>query len=211
MVRDIKLNKGLYAITPQQNDTDVLLQQVEQALLGGIALLQYRDKSSSPDIKRSRANALRKLCTKYQAPLIINDDAELALTCHADGVHLGQSDGSIQQARQLLGAQAIIGVTCHHHLKFAAQAEKEGADYVAFGRFFASNTKPGEALATTDLLLGAKRQTTLPIVAIGGITLSNAPPLINAGADYLAVIENIFVQKSIRSYCQQFSSLFQQT
>ena len=202
------LNKGLYAITPEISVADVLLNKVEQALQGGIVLLQYRDKISSAAERLNRAKALHGLCLKHQVPLIINDDAELALECGAEGVHLGQSDGSIKRARELLGEKAIIGVTCHHQVELAITAERQGADYVAFGRFFNSRTKPGSPLSDINTLLKARKKISIPITAIGGITIENAPPIIAAGARHIAVIDGVFSQADIKNTCQVFSSLF---
>lgn len=200
--------KGLYAITPNISETDLLLGKVEQALQGGIALLQYRDKISNPEELLLRAHAIHQLCLKFKVPLIINDDPALALACQAEGVHLGQSDTSIQQARQLLGKNALIGVTCHHTLSLAINAEQQGADYVAFGRFFNSTTKPGTPLATVKTLSDAKVALSIPVVAIGGIHHNNAKPLINNGADFLAVVEQIFSADNINENCQRFIALF---
>ena len=202
------LKKGLYAITPDTAETEVLLNKVESALQGNIALLQYRDKISSAHEKLLRANAIHQLCLKYNVPLIINDDPALALSCKAEGVHLGQSDSSIQQARQLLGKNAFIGVTCHHSLSLATNAEQQGADYVAFGRFFNSTTKPGAPLATIKTLSDAKAALSIPVVAIGGIHHNNAKPLISNGADYLAVVEQIFSADNISENCRRFAALF---
>jgi len=201
-------NRGLYAITPNIADTAVLLHKVEQALKGGIVLLQYRDKISNENELLSRAIAIHELCLQYKIPLIINDSPELALASHAEGVHLGQGDGSIKDARELLGDSAIIGLTCHHHSNLALDAEEQKADYLALGRFFPSSSKPGEALATTEILANIRRKTHIPIVAIGGITRNNAKPIINAGADYIAVIDDIFSQENITETCQEYLTLF---
>ncbi|HIG79982.1 MAG TPA: thiamine phosphate synthase [Cycloclasticus sp.] len=204
----IKCRKGLYAITPNQPNTALLLEQIEHALQGKLALLQYRDKTSTATEKLHRAKTIHALCLKYDTPLIINDDPALALACQAEGVHLGQSDGSIQQARKLLGEKAIIGATCHHQLELAIKAETNGADYVAFGRFFHSSTKPGVPLANTQLIKDALNTLAIPIVAIGGITLENAAPLVQAGITNLAVVDNIFSQSNIRQACLKFDHLF---
>jgi len=201
-------NNGLYAITPNIADTTVLLHKVEQALKGGIALLQYRDKISNENELLSRAIAIHELCLEYKIPLIINDSPKLALACHAEGVHLGQGDGSIKEARALLGDSAIIGLTCHHHSSLALEAEKQKADYLALGRFFPSSSKPGEALATIEMLANIRCEIHIPIVAIGGITQNNAKPIINAGADYVAVIDDIFSQGNITKTCQEYLTLF---
>lgn len=200
--------KGLYAITPDISDTLLLLAKVEKALIGGIALIQYRDKISNVSEKSFRAKAIHTLCLQHSVPLIINDDPELALACEAEGVHLGQADGSVQHARALLGNSAIIGITCHHDISLAITAEQQGADYVAFGRFFNSSTKPGSPLATTDTLINAKKNIRIPIVAIGGITVDNLKPIISAGASFTAVVDGLFSSKDISSMCKGFHNLF---
>ena len=200
--------KGLYAITPNEVNTQHLLAKVESALQAGIALLQYRDKISSKEKKLSRAIALHKLCLKYATPLIINDNPELAYECHAEGIHLGQGDSNISDAREILGDKAIIGITCHHHLELALKAQEQGSNYVAFGRFFNSSTKPGTPLADTHLLRQAKAQLNIPITAIGGLTLENSKEIIKAGADNIAVVEGVFSEDSIKSACVSFTKLF---
>jgi len=202
------LQKGLYAITPNISDSDLLLKKVELALRGGAVLLQYRDKTSSPKQRLRRAKDIHQLCLRYKVPLIINDDPQLALACNAEGVHLGQDDGSIQQARKLLGANAIIGATCHHSVPLALIAEEEGADYVAFGRFFQSSTKPGAALASLQTLAEAKKNLSIALVAIGGINHGNAKPLLINGADNLAVVDNVFAAADITESCKRFAALF---
>ena len=199
---------GLYAITPSTLDHDILLKQVEQALKSGIALLQYRDKTSLPSKKLVTAKVLQQLCQQYDTPLIINDDFQLALNSQASGVHLGQGDGSVKQARKVLGKDAIIGVTCHHDLSLALTAQQEGADYVAFGRFFHSQTKPGKPLASTTLLTQAKALLNIPIVCIGGINQQNSPPLVSAGANYLAVVDSLFSASDINKTSRGFAGLF---
>jgi len=199
---------GLYAITPSLLNHDELLKQVEQALKSGIALLQYRDKTSLPSKKLITAKALQRLCQQYDTPLIINDDTQLALNSQAKGVHLGQGDGSVKNARKVLGEDAIIGVTCHHDLSLALAAQQEGADYVAFGRFFHSQTKPGKPLASTALLTQAKALLNIPIVCIGGIKQQNSAPLVSAGANYLAVIDSLFSAPDISKTSRDFSNLF---
>ena len=183
--------RGLYAITDSQLLAGKLLDYVEAALEGGLTLLQYRDKSSDEARRLREAEALRDLCARYNTRLIINDDAELAARLGV-GVHLGQTDGPLTPARALLGPKAIIGSTCHSQINLAEQAAKEGASYVAFGRFFNSSTKPGAPTATLDVLDQARSQLKLPICVIGGITLENAAPLVAHGADLLAVVHGLF-------------------
>lgn len=204
--------RGLYAIT----DSALLaggrlLPYVEAALAGGARLLQYRDKSSDEARRLREAEALRRLCESQGATLIINDDAELSARLGV-GLHLGQEDGSLAAARALLGRQAIIGGTCHAQLALAEQAAGEGASYVAFGRFFNSQTKPGAPAATLDLLDTARARVALPIVAIGGIDLHNAAPLIERGASMVAVIHALFAADSpaeVERRARAFSALFE--
>ena len=187
--------RGLYAITDSQLLAGKWMPYIEAALDGGLALLQYRDKSSDEARRLREAEALRDLCARYNAHLIINDDAELAARLGV-GVHLGQTDGPLTPARALLGRQAIIGSTCHSQIELGEQAAKEGASYVAFGRFFNSSTKPGAPTATLDVLDEARARIKLPICVIGGITLDNAAPLVDHGADLLAVVHGLFGAES---------------
>jgi len=203
--------RGLYAITDSQLlSGGRLLPFVEAALQGGARLLQYRDKSADEARRLREAEALRSLCQRYDAQLIINDDAELAARLGV-GLHLGQQDGSLSAARALLGRHALIGATCHAQLELAEAAAREGASYVAFGRFFQSHTKPGAPAATVELLQEAKARLPLPLVAIGGVTLENAPELIARGADLLAVIHALFSADNpaeVRRRAEAFSALF---
>ncbi|MFG0408296.1 thiamine phosphate synthase [Pseudomonas sp. NY5710] len=202
--------RGLYAITDSQLLAGRFLSYVEAALEGGVCLLQYRDKSDDAARRLREAEALMKLCERYGTQLLINDDAELAARLGV-GVHLGQTDGPLTPARALLGRQAIIGSTCHASLALAAQAAKEGASYVAFGRFFNSVTKPGAPAASTELLEQARAQVKLPIAVIGGITLDNAAPLVAHGADLLAVIHGLFGADSAQEVTRRaraFNALF---
>ena len=203
--------RGLYAITDSQLLAGGrLLPYVEAALNGGARLLQYRDKSNDDARRLREAEALNELCTRYGAALIINDDAELAARLGV-GLHLGQNDGSLAAARALLGREAIIGGTCHASLELATDAVREGASYIAFGRFFNSLTKPGAPAATLDLLEAARLRFHQPIVAIGGVTLDNAPELIARGASMVAVIHALFGATSpaeVEQRARAFSALF---
>ncbi|BBH48224.1 thiamine phosphate synthase [Pseudomonas sp. KU43P] len=202
--------RGLYAITDSQLLAGRFLSHVEAALEGGVCLLQYRDKSDDAARRLREAETLMKLCERYGTKLIINDDAELAARLGV-GVHLGQTDGPLTPARALLGSQAIIGSTCHAQLERAQQAAREGASYVAFGRFFNSVTKPGAPAANVELLEQARAQVKLPIAVIGGITLDNAAPLVAHGADLLAVIHGLFGADSAQEVTRRaraFNALF---
>jgi thiamine-phosphate pyrophosphorylase len=183
--------RGLYAITDSQLLAGKFLSYVEAALDGGVTLLQYRDKGSDESRRLREATALLKLCERYKTRLIINDDADLAARLDV-GVHMGQTDGSLTDARGLLGHKAIVGATCHGSLEMAEKAKADGATYIAFGRFFNSITKPGAPAIELDVLRQARARFNLPIAVIGGITLENAPPLIEHGADLLAVVHGLF-------------------
>ena len=200
---------GLYAITDERlmNEQDFLL-KAEQALLGGARLLQYRDKSGNHTKRLEQASALKQCCEKHHALLIINDDIELAKASQADGVHLGEEDDSIAEARQILGSDTIIGVSCYNQLELALQAEKAGADYVAFGAFFTSPTKPHARIAELALLKKAKQQLQAPICTIGGITTENAHTLVEHGADMTAVISDLFASDDIQASASHIAALF---
>ncbi len=197
---------NLYAITPLQENTAILIDQIHAAIQGGVRLVQYRDKNLKPELRIEQALALRQLCSDHQALLLINDDVELAKRCEADGVHLGQSDMPIVQARAILGEQAIIGITCHNSLTLAQDAAKQGADYLSFGCFFPSNTKPLAKPADLITLQHAKGQFKLPIVAIGGINKGNAHLLLRSGADLLAICAGIFDKTDIGQEISQIMS-----
>ena len=199
--------KGLYAITPEEQDTVKLLRQVRLALLGGARVLQYRNKSSSSALKLEQAMALHELTREFSVPLIVNDDAALAMQVDAEGVHLGFDDGGVAAARAMLGEKKIIGVSCYNQLPLAHEAKIQGADYVAFGAFFASTIKPSAPVATIELLRQARREIRLPIVAIGGITAENGASLLNAGADALAVISALFAAEDVLLAASQFANL----
>lgn len=197
--------RGLYAISngPRSDLVDACV----AALDGGAALLQYRDKSNDAARRLREARALQALCSGRRVPLIVNDDIELAGAVGAAGVHLGEDDGALAHARARLGAHAIIGVSCYDSLERARQMAAAGADYLAFGAFFPSPTKPLARHATPDLLREA-RTFGLPLVAIGGITAGNARELIDAGADCVAVISGVFGAADVRAEARRFASLF---
>ena len=197
--------RGLYVITDGPRPD--LLAVTRQALEGGAQLLQYRDKTRDPVRQHEEALALKALCAEFGIPMIVNDDVALAHAVGADGVHLGEDDGDIAAARAILGTQAIIGVSCYDSLDRARAMKAAGVDYVAFGAFFPSPTKP-EARPAPPELLRQSAALGLPRVAIGGITPDNGGDLIDAGADYLAVISAVFGADDVRASARRFADLF---
>lgn len=197
--------RGLYAISDGPRGD--LLEACAAAFEGGARILQYRDKTCDALRRFDEARALQALCARFDVPLIVNDDVELAAAVGAAGVHLGEDDGDLASARARLGARAIIGVSCYDSLERARHFAAAGADYLAFGAFFPSPTKPHARRATLDLLRDA-RSFGKPLVAIGGITIDNAPSLIEAGADGVAVISALFNAQDVRAAAQAFASLF---
>jgi thiamine-phosphate pyrophosphorylase len=184
--------RGLYALTPELDDTTVLLAKVAAALEGGAAAIQYRNKDATASLRQTQALALARLHAARGALYLVNDDPALAASVGADGVHLGEDDASIMSARELLGPDRIIGVSCYNDFERARAAVEAGADYVAFGSFFPSSTKPAARRADLGLLQRA-RSLGVPVVAIGGIDADNARMLIDAGADAVAIISAVFM------------------
>jgi thiamine-phosphate pyrophosphorylase len=200
---------GLYAITQMDGKSAAqVVKDVELVIVGGARVIQYRDKNPHRD--SVLAGQLLALCHHYAISLIINDNIDLAAEIGADGVHLGKHDADMATAKQRLGEQAIIGVSCYNDVNLAIAAEKQGASYVAFGRFFPSQSKPLASPAQLETLHQAKTLIHLPIVAIGGILPSNGKCLIEAGADLLAVIGGVFtdnVKDSASAYQTLFSTI----
>lgn len=201
---------GLYAIADTSViPADDLVPHAEAALQGGAQVLQYRDKSGTPRQRQDQASELLTLCRKHQVPLLINDDYKLCAAIGADGVHLGRDDAALGFVRRELGPRAIIGASCYNALALAETAAERGADYVAFGAFFSSTIKPLAVRAYPHLLAEAKRRTGLPVCAIGGIDLSNAESLIEAGADMLAVISGLFRSPDVHGAASSLRQLFE--
>ena len=199
---------GLYAITPDMDDSEQLSLKVEAALRGGVRLLQYRHKTAHHALKLEQASVLLSLCHHYDAKLIINDDVSICLAINADGVHLGASDSKIDTARKILGSDKIIGASCYNQLDLARSAQNAGASYVAFGTCFFSRNKPNAPQVSLSLFAQAKKELTLPVVAIGGITLINASSIIEAGADAIAVINHLFSASNITTRAKHYTELF---
>ncbi len=201
--------KGLYVLTDENLISESSLNHyVEQAILGGASVVQYRNKNATYQSRVTQAESLLQICNLHSVPLIINDDIGLCADIGADGVHLGQSDGDITDAREHLGSDAIIGITCHNSIKLALDAQEAGADYVAFGRFFPSSTKPDAHPAKLTILEQASKMLEIPSVAIGGITKDNAAKLIEAGASSIAVAGSVFSDPDPKAQAEKLSGLF---
>jgi len=199
---------GLYAITPDLADTDDLLRRVHAALRGGARVLQYRNKTAAPALRLAQAQALQALCAEFGVPLIVNDHLDLAIAVGAAGVHLGSDDGNLAEARAQLGPGRLVGASCYDRIELAQAAIAAGADHIAFGSFFASGVKPDAVRPPIDLITRARQRFGVPVVAIGGITPANAPQLIAAGVDAVAVISALFAAPDIEHAAREFRSLF---
>ncbi len=201
--------RGLYAITPGDLiDSTRLYYAVEEAIDGGAAVIQYRDKSDDTCRRREEAKELLAICRHRHVPLIINDDVELTAEIGADGVHLGQEDTKLSQARELLEEKTIIGISCYNKPELALAAQEAGANYVAFGRFYPSSTKPRAVSASLEMLRKVRPRLEIPVAAIGGITPENSAELLTTGADLLAVIQSVFGDQAPRVAARSFAELF---
>ena len=196
--------RGLYAITPDLADTALLTAKVEAALKAGVAMLQYRNKDLAKDRRLLQAKELAALARGYGVPFIVNDDLDIALAVGANGAHLGKDDGELKAARAKLAGR-ILGASCYADVEKARAAVRAGADYVAFGSVYPSATKPGAVHAPLSLFA---HEFGVPRCAIGGITVENAPALVAAGADLLAVISDLFDAPDIAARASEYRSLF---
>jgi thiamine-phosphate pyrophosphorylase len=199
--------RGLYAVTPEGLPTAELISRVASALKGGASIVQYRSKSSNAERRLCEARELRALCAHFEAVFIVNDDIDLALAVDADGVHLGKDDGDPALARKRLQGR-LLGASCYDDWQRADSAVRSGADYVAFGSFFPSRIKPLAVRADPSLLIRAKAELGVPVVAIGGVDPENAALLVTAGADAVAVVSALFDAEDVEAQAQRFASLF---
>lgn len=201
--------RGLYLITPDDDDSDRLVARVAAVLPARPSVLQYRNKRADPLRRLDEARAMKALCDAAGIPLVVNDDWRLALAIGAAGAHLGEDDGDLADARRA-APRLWLGASCYDDLDRAKHAVAAGADYIAFGAFFATRTKTTARRATPRLLADAKALQR-PRVAIGGITPDNAQPLIAAGADLLAVVGAVFDAPDPLSEAKRFTALFDPT
>lgn len=204
-----KLPRGLYVITSSDYTEPAMLgNAVQHAIIGGARMVQYRDKSRDHGRRKHEAAQLRDICRDHDALFIVNDDVRLAQEIGADGVHLGRDDWKIDTARKLLGDSAIIGASCYNSLGLARRARDDGADYIAFGSFFASPTKGGAARVHVGILGEARAEMDMHVVAIGGIMPENAAKLIQAGADMIAACSGVFDHRDPESAARHYATSF---
>jgi thiamine-phosphate pyrophosphorylase len=201
---------GLYAITPDEPRTDILVQKVGLALRGGASVVQYRNKTAGRELRLEQGNALAARCRAAGAVFIVNDDLALALELGADGLHLGAEDGDLAEARRRLGRDKLLGASCYDRIELGESAAQAGVDYLAFGSVFSSVTKPAAVRAPLAIFAAARGRFSLPLVAIGGISLQNAPEVFAAGADAVAVISALFDADDIAERAAGFTRLYQQ-
>jgi thiamine-phosphate pyrophosphorylase len=203
--------RGLYAVTPDDRLLPRLSALVEAALQGGVRIVQYRNKQAPAPLRRAQAAELLRVCRAYGAKLVVNDDVWLAIEVGADGAHVGRDDlpgHDLMTAREALGPKRLLGVSCYSDLARVDAAAKAGADYIGIGSMFPSTTKPGATRATLELLSEARRRFAGPVAAIGGITIANAPQVIAAGADMVAVVSDLFDAMDIGRRAEKFQKLF---
>lgn len=200
--------RGLYLVTPNWADTARLLAATEAGLRGGARLVQYRNKDADAALRQEQGAALLALCRRYQTPLVINDYLDLCLVLGADGVHLGGGDGDLGYARQVLGPRKIVGASCYGEVALAIAAERAGASYAAFGGFYPSPVKRYDFVTQPEILTAARAAVALPLVVIGGMTPSNAAPLVARGADMVAAITSVYAAHDPEAAATAFARLF---
>jgi thiamine-phosphate pyrophosphorylase len=200
--------RGLYLVTPNWDDTDRLVDVTRAALDAGAALVQYRHKEASAELRREQGAALVALCRRYNRPFIVNDHLSLCLTLDADGLHVGGTDMSVAEARAALGPDKIVGASCYGDLALAHAAWRDGASYVAFGGFYPSPVKRYSFVTAPSVLAQARAEIDLPIVVIGGMTPENAAPLVALGADMVAAITSVYGQDDPGAATRRFDALY---
>ncbi|WP_292931253.1 thiamine phosphate synthase [Noviherbaspirillum sp.] len=200
--------KGLYLVTPDWDDTQKLLDVTEAGLRGGAALVQYRHKTASPQLRKEQAAALLALCRNYGRPFIVNDFVDLCMELDAHGIHVGGTDAPIAQVRAVVGPDKIVGASCYGSLQLARDAQQAGASYVAFGGFYPSRVKKYEVSTSPDIVTQARTEVPVPNVVIGGMTPENAEPLVANGADMVAAISSVYMVDDPEAAARRFVNLF---
>jgi thiamine-phosphate pyrophosphorylase len=203
--------KGLYIVTPDWDDTAKLVEVTEKALKGGAAIVQYRHKAASPELRREQAKALQVLCKRYNRPFIINDSVDLMLELDADGIHVGESDEAVAKVRAAVGPNKIVGASCYGDMDLVRKAHKAGASYIAFGGFYPSRIKKYPVTTELDIVKQMKQEIpNLPSCAIGGIDLENAIPLVDRGVDMIAVISSVYFADDPEEAARAFAKMYGQ-
>jgi len=200
--------KGLYLVTPDWDDTQKMLDVTEAGLRGGAAIVQYRHKTASPELRREQAALLQALCRQYGIPFIVNDFVELAIELDADGIHVGGTDAAVAQVRASVGPSKIVGASCYGSMQLARDAYQAGASYVAFGGFYPSRVKKYEVTTPPEIVAQAKKEIPVPNVVIGGMTQENAVPLVKQGADMVAAISSVYMVDDPEAAAREFARLF---
>jgi len=200
--------KGLYLVTPDWDDTQKMLDVTEAGLRGGAAIVQYRHKTASPELRREQAARLQALCRQYSVPFIVNDFVELAIELGADGIHVGGTDAGVAQVRAAVGPAKIVGASCYGSMQLARDAYRAGASYVAFGGFYPSRVKKYEVTTPPEIVAQAKKEIPVPNVVIGGMTQENAVPLVTHGADMVAAISSVYMVDDPEAAARAFARLF---
>lgn len=200
--------KGLYIVTPDWDDTEKLVRATEQALQGGAAIVQYRHKNATPELRREQAGALLPVCRRFGKPFIINDHLDLCLALDADGLHVGGTDAPVAQVREELGADKIVGASCYGDLALAERAWREGATYVAYGGFYPSRVKKYPVTTPFSIIADSHARIPLPVCVIGGMTAENSAPLVKAGAEMVAVISSVYFEEQPTMAAATLSGLF---
>ena len=201
--------KGLYLVTPDWDDTEKLLAASEAALQGGAALLQYRHKTASATLRAEQAGALLALCRQYRVPMIVNDHLDLCQQIDADGLHVGGTDATVATVRESLGTNKIVGASCYGDMQLARNTVAAGASYIAFGGFYLSRVEKYRVTTAMDIIAQATKSLTVPVCVMGGMTATNAQPLIAQGADMVAAISSVYQAADPRAAAQEFVQLFQ--
>lgn len=214
MNNTLRFPRGLYGVSPEWEDTQRMLDAIDAAAAGGMKAFQWRRKTATPEQGVEQARQVVERCRELRVISIINDDWRLAALVNADGVHLGRDDGSLAEARVALGPDRIIGCSCYNEPALAERALLADVDYVAFGAVYPSSVKPEAVRATPDHLRIARARVEAieaprpAVVAIGGITPDNARPIVEAGADSIAVISGVFLAPDIEAAARRCAELF---
>lgn len=205
----MKALRGLYIVTPDWDETSRMLDATEKAIKGGATIVQYRHKTAGPELRKEQAKVMQALCKKYDVPFIINDHVDLCLELDTDGIHVGGTDAPVEEVRKKVGPNKIVGASCYGEMDLVRKAVKGGASYVAFGGFYPSRIKKYAVTTPVNIVSVAKKEfPNMPSVAIGGINLENAVPLVKEGVDMISVISSVYFVDDPESAAKAFAKLY---